>query len=420
MIKKLAYLSVLTSLLGASIVSINLNVFQLSIFRVLIILILFIMVSKLLLGNGTIKFSRKSRNNYSIKFMLFWLTYGVLSLGWVLDYGEWVRAIYFLGLGVLCVVIYNKAFYTSKDILNSFRILAIMIIFHNFIGWYEIITGNYLFLTNSQEYYARFGFPVSMFNNTNNFATFMLISLFILYICIVNSKVKIVKIIYIIAAVSSVYLLIMTTSRANILGLILAVGVFVYLSMKNKKRRLGLLIILTMSFGVTLLFPGFYNTLILTITQNLNFNFSDSGGSDSIRQNLVKNGFHFLLNSYGFGTGAGNVEYWMANEWKYYTHGIVNIHNWWLDILIGYGILIFTLYVVFFLKLFRDLYRIYKTSKNNIETTISLGIMCSMAGYAIGSISSSSNISSEWLWVFWGLVIAFQGNSGTQSRDKVE
>jgi len=32
-----------------------------------------------------------------------------------------------------------------------------------------------------------------------------------------------------------------------------------------------------------------------------------------------------------------------------------------------------------------------------------------MVGFVIGSVSSSSNINNEWLWVYWGIAVAYQG-----------
>ena len=127
------------------------------------------------------------------------------------------------------------------------------------------------------------------------------------------------------------------------------------------------------------------------------------------RLNLIKNGFIFLFETCGFGTGAGNIEFWMANYGVHYTGEIENIHNWWMEILTGYGIIIFIMYIVFYVKLFLSAYKKFKTSEDKVDISISLGILCCMAGYVVGSMSSSSNISSEWLWVFWGIAIAYQG-----------
>lgn len=409
MMKKIAYISILTSLIGVSAFSIDLGIFQLSLFRAIIILMVIGLLIRLLLKNGKITFINKDESNYSIMVMISWLIYAMISLGWVKDYGDWFRALYFISLGVLCIILYSRIFKTTDDILVVFRLLSIMAIVHNVIGWYEINTGNYIFLSTGIEQYVRNNYPVSMFNNTNDFALFMLMSIFFLYVCAVNSKNVLWKIINIITIFSSAYLLIITGSRANILGFVLAFSLYIYMSMKNKSGRRTMLTILILLFIFILINPNALQSYIIMINQN--FNSDLVFGSDSVRINLIKNGFEFLLNTFGFGTGAGNIEYWMENYGTYYTGGIVNIHNWWMEILTGYGIVIFVLYITFYLRLFRSLYRKYRTTKDKKNMTISLALMCCMAGFVIGSISSSSNISSEWLWVFWAVAIAFQGIS---------
>jgi teichuronic acid biosynthesis protein TuaE len=99
----------------------------------------------------------------------------------------------------------------------------------------------------------------------------------------------------------------------------------------------------------------------------------------------------------------------MLNRSIYDTQGIVNMHNWWMEILVGYGIIVFIMYIIFFCKLLIHLIKKYKLSRNRIDYSVSLGMIFSMTGFIIGSTSSSSNLNSEWLWVFWAIVIAYQG-----------
>ena len=249
----------------------------------------------------------------------------------------------------------------------------------------------------------------------------MLFAVFITYIC---GKLKFPgKIIYYVTLGSSAYLLFMTGSRANILGLILSFIMFAYLSMKNKKGRTAVLLFLAVLFVVLLLTPDTLYNFFMTLNERLYFRFSAQSGSDVTRMNLVKNGLNFLADTFGFGTGAGNIEYWMANYRVYYTGTITNIHNWWAEILTGYGLLIFILYVKFYIGLFLSIYRKYKRSDNKMHLSISLGIMCSMVGFVIGSMSSSSNISSEWLWMFWAVAVAYQGlgnDESTLATSKIE
>lgn len=408
--QKLVYLIIMTSLIGAGAFSINFGFFQLSLFRGLIILMSFLMFAELLLKNKKIPFKTGKENEYSIKFMLFWFFYALITLGWVRDYTGWAKAIYFLGLGVLSIIVMYKFLRTKYDVIKALRFFSYMIIFHNIIGWYEILTGNYIFLTNDKiNVYSVMNLPVSMFGNTNDFAVFLMFSIFILYICAINTKTSLSKLIYGFSAASSIVLLLYTGSRGSILGLIIGLMMFFFISIRNKKTRKVLLVLSLIILAIIILNPKIFENLWYSLEAILNFNFQQQGGSDFVRKNLIANGIEFLFSTIGFGTGAGNIEYWMINYGELYTGGIINMHNWWLEILVGYGIVIFILYCIFYIKLIKDLKKKFIISQDKADLSISLGFISIISGYIVASISSSSNISSEWIWVFWGITIAYQG-----------
>jgi len=415
MIKKLAYLSILASLIGANVISIDFNVFQLSLFRMSILFITVAIIIQKLFNGGRIKLIRNKKNKYSIRFMLIWLFYSIITLCWVQNHGDWFRAVYFISIGVICVIIYDKYFTSDEDILNAFRTMSVMSIMHNCFGWYEIITGNYLFLSSDRIIkYTRYHYPVSMFNNTNNFALFMLFSVFISYVCMVNAKGKIMKFIYVITIISSICLILSTNSRANLLGLIIGLIVFVSLSFTQRKWRYPMLILLSILFIVIILLPGVFDNILYMLNKYLTIELAADKGSDFVRLNLIKNGFIFLYRTCGFGTGAGNIEHWMSNYGVYYTSDILNMHNWWMEILVSFGVFIFALYLIFYIKLIIDMLHKYKINNNKMNKTLSISFISCMAAYIIGSISASSNISAEWLWVFWAISIAYQGiDNGT-------
>ena len=408
--KRLSFLGIAASLIGASLISIDLGIFQLSLFRIIILLISVIMCTEVLANRGKISLNLRNRNRYSLIFMLVWVAYAFVTLGWVHDYVGWVRHVYFIVLGVLSILIFNKLFKSSTDILNAFRTMGLVALFHNALGWYEVVTSRYHFLHPERvPRYSRMQYPVTSFGNTNDFATFMVFAFFILYICAVNSKTFATKSVYIFGMISSLLLVNMTRSRANIVGMLLAFIVFAYLLTKTKKGRIKLTFFLIALLVLAMLNLGVLTTLYMALGQQLVFRFGSGTGSDSIRTNLIKNGLEFLISTFGFGTGAGNIEHWMEFRSQHYTGLVRNIHNWWMEILVGYGLIIFTLNQLLYGKLVVDLYKKYRVSTSKLDQSISLGSICCMVAYVVGSISSSTNMSSEWLWVFWGVLIAYQG-----------
>ncbi|MHB1454855.1 MAG: O-antigen ligase family protein [Saccharofermentanales bacterium] len=418
MIKKLAYISIMASLIGASVVSLDLKVFQLSLFRGLIILILMIFVIGVLIENTPLKLFKDGLNAFSVKFMLFWLLYSFFSLAWVKDDKEWLKAMYFIGIGVICILVFSSVLLDAKDFMTAFRLFSVMILFHNVVGWYEVLTGNYLLANNLQAKFAANRNPVTSFTNTNDFATLMAMSFFVLLICFANSRRLADRAFFTVLAASSVLLLIKTDSRANMIGLALGLAVFLLLFVRSSRYKKyifsGLLvpgIILTLS-------PGVIDLISKLITSLLTLDFASGNGSDSVRINLLKNGALFLVRTFGFGTGAGNGEFWMNRYSQFYTAGNSNMHNWWMEILTEYGVLVFSLYLVFYLKLARDLFRFMKQSNSAEDRNIARGMLCAMATFILASISSSSIMPAEWLWVFWAIAIAFQGYMDSRKRDE--
>jgi len=131
------------------------------------------------------------------------------------------------------------------------------------------------------------------------------------------------------------------------------------------------------------------------------------GGSLIVRYNLVRNSFIFLGNSLGFGVGAGNVEYHMANSPVYETSGRINVHNWWVEILTNYGIFIFTGYVVFYLGLLISLYKIYRRLTDTSERMICEASLVSLVIFFFSSMSSSSIMALRPQWILFAFALGF-------------
>ncbi|MBZ2174077.1 O-antigen ligase family protein [Schnuerera sp. xch1] len=411
--KIILYLMIASSFLAADLFSINIRIMELSVFRISLFITTFLMILEYLKTNKKISLKFKSNQDVIIKFYFFWFIYALFSISWVKDYHSWLRAIFFIGSGFLCIWILSTYLKKEKNFRVLFIIICAMIFIHNIIGWSELLTGNYIFADLDKiDKYNQFSYnpiarvPVSMFGNVNDYATLLVFGVFISYIIFSTSKFKVARILGIINIVSSIYLISRTGSRANMLGLI--IGIIVFLFLKYFKRINIKALLITIAIPILLLImPGFIDNIIAIISNQLHFDFST--GSDFTRLNLIKNGLHFLKETIGFGTGAGNIEYWMETERIYYVGSIRNMHNWWVEILVGYGIVVFTGYIWVYFKMAKALYYSHINTKDRFIKNTSLVLLSIMTAFIITSVSSSSNISTEWLWLFWGVVIAYIG-----------
>lgn len=416
--KSLVYFMIAASLIGAGNFSLGFGPFQLSIYRGLLI-VLFATVLIVDFKNNENSLRTSKENRYSVLFMTVWLVYAVLSLVWVKDVSAWFKAVFFLGSGFMGIIVFIYYLRSLNDILNAFRAFVPMILFHNMVGWYEWITGRYMFLPAALvPTYQRVRYPVSTFGNTNNLGLFLIFSCFILFVFFISSERKILRFSYIAGIGSSLLLLFFTKSRASLLGLMFGL---VFLFILSVRRKVAGRVFLALS-GLLLLAVIIKPDLITSVSNKINtlltFDFSQQSGSEFVRINLIKNGLEFWMSTIGFGTGAGNIEYWMEHFAVYNVAAVYNIHNWWLEILVCFGIFIFTGYIVFYVKLLQSMWDRIRNSSEKVNAAMAVGIMSFMIAYIIASISASSNMNSEWLWVFWGIVIAYQGLRSQKTEEK--
>lgn len=402
MIKSLVYLSIIFAMIGnPSVLSIDLNFVQISPFRfILPILITMILVD--IKKNKRINLNSYNWDNYYVKFIIFWLLYSFISLLWIQDTIGWLKGFFYLLVGVTATLVYTKYFNSTEDILKALRSVFLMTFIHNLIGWYEIITDHYMFLNPIRiGSYSYRNYPVSTFGNTNNYATFLFMSIWIIFVCMMNSRRTSSKVIYFGTLLSTLLLLLFTGSRANILATIVSFGIYFVFSFNKKTTRLQIRTIFIIVIILIVLNPRVITEIIGVFNSVLSFDSPENN-----RKNLIKNGLYFLSSTLGLGVGAGNNDYWMRN-YAIHKVTVVNMHNWFMEVLTTYGIFIFTLYITAYIKIVIRSYKNYINSSDFIDRTVSFAVFCGLGGFIISSVSSSSLMGFEWFWVLKAITIAY-------------
>lgn len=399
--KRLLYFAIFVSPLGAGVIGIPIGGVQMSLFRMTIIIALLVLVIQ---NKGKIVICSPS-NRYSAVFMLAWLGYALLSFFWSINYGNWIKAVFFIFVGVTSMILFNNSFSTKEDIEGALVSLNFGIAIQALIGWYEIITQDYRFIEKTQKWQLYFdaGFnrePVAMQGNSNDFGLLMFIGVFIALACYRMANKKSVRRISIILAANYAILTILSGSRACIIGLLIGLGVFLFLQGYKK------IFVIVLPIIVLIASPG----TVIKLVNNLQFNFNATGGSDAIRVGLLKTGIDYTVRTLGFGVGAGQIEAWVETKGtQYFVGSVTNLHNWWIELLTAYGVAIFVGYIIFYWKLFTCNYRITKSVGTKDIKTLSLSLCSILAGFVVASFSASSNINTEYLWIFWSICIAYQG-----------
>jgi teichuronic acid biosynthesis protein TuaE len=203
---------------------------------------------------------------------------------------------------------------------------------------------------------------------------------------------------------ASFYFIVLNSSRANLIAALIGMGLVLVLP--GFRVRFKSITMVLVAAGVVLLvgYTFFSSVSVLhfdlfkTIPEQIS-SVSPEDPSTVIRIDLVRNGWAFLQQSHYLGVGVGGFEQWMTERPLYYTGGIINAHNWWLEMLVDYGVPVFVLFLVFYLGLLWSLFRIFRRAENQTLKVVSLAGFVSLAEFSVASMSSSGLIRNYAVWL---------------------
>ncbi len=347
----------------------------------------------------------------ALYFLWFWLGYGLLSLVWTRSFTHGVRDIIFLTSGILTILFVIYFFYKERDYIVFFYLWIGAVLLFILLGFWNHLTHQHLpisRLMTAPEYIR--GRPSAVFTNENDFASFMVIGIFFSFALFNHAKTIILKGLGLFTTFAGLYLILVSTSRASIIAILLGFSVwFVFLTTFKQKVR-------TLYIGTGAIFIGvalFFNRVSSVVEGIMAEIWSVVGepggeeGSVDIRKNLLRNGMAFLQDTYGFGIGAGNAEYYIKNVSIYPTYGQTNLHNWWAEIMVNYGIFIFTCYLLLYIAIIIKLFKLNRKSKSSSEKMISEALLLGLIVFSIASISPSSIMTLSYTWLLFAFGLGF-------------
>lgn len=411
--KLCCHLTFITGFFGVALFPIELGAFTLYPFRIFLLLLYVFFVIRLLMQGGVL-FPQNGIKQY-IGFFAIWVIYATTSLSWAASKYAAFRQLIFLFMGVS--LIFFVAYY-FRD-LYDFNLLywlwfcafCIMII----LGFWEHLTGNHLPVSGYYgEIRERLMYrPTGVFRNPNDYATFLSLSIPFALCLPRYNKNRLLRLLGIGVVLTAFYLIIITGSRANILAVLLAlVFLILFLAKLKQKVRIVFLVLLTLAI-ILFAFPSFIQDFFSKIFTELGSIFVQAKleyGSVFVRMNIIRNALEFLYSTAGFGVGAGNAEYWMANYSRYDTLGILNPHNWWLEILINYGIFIFIGYIAVYIGIIWTLWGLWHNFGSGKERMIAEALLLAFISFSVASISSSSIMAFHPQWMLFSFALAFLSN----------
>ncbi|KAF3299716.1 O-antigen ligase domain-containing protein [Carnobacterium sp. PL17RED31] len=413
----LVYLIFLVSsvFLGSNLIAVTLPVGQISIYRIFSLLVIPMVIFFLIKDRKAFKIRRNSYATGMVTVYLFWWVWALCSVLWAMSIGAWLQAMVLLTLGISSIL---GIFLWTRDYLQwrtLIKAVWVMMTFLSIWGLFEITTNIYLLADLGKlDKYSTFltqpwtRIPITYLANQNDYATILLASLPINLILMNTTKNSLKKLLTLVCMLLSTFLIFQSGSRMSLLMALAFYGIYVLLGVRWDFTRKQVLttgsIILTLALLAFAFVPpirGMVTDLIYILPRPV-----ISG--DVGRMNMWRNGLMYLGKTFGLGVGAGNIEVWMEIFGPLPTNNIFNIHNWWLEILVGYGVFIFIAYVLGYALM---IYRLFNLKKfvNRMHQKIMNAFISFLLVFIGASITSANNMLIEWHWVFFGLIIAYIG-----------
>lgn len=433
----LFYMLIVSALFGPTVKFRISENFHLTFFRVVLLFLIVVLIYRVLKGR------LETTHLYSVRlffaFFFIWVVYTVVSLSWVFNLEAGLT--YTLKLLSMLVFTFLIIYFLKEEALfwKTQKMLFYMLCCIIYFGVIESLNP-FIHLPTSRVFGRIAGIVTSVFHNENDLATFITLALpfLITSLYLLNIRLR-YKIWIYITATMALYILFATGSRSNTLlalPLILLTMFFMTLrvverSKLTRKNVATVLALLFLSITLVSLMNVVYlspearnsrNSASKKIWNSTTF-FNDvkngwslegsgdeiisgtAGKSAKVRKYLVLNGLKFLHNSYYLGVGPGNIEPLME---KYGAKvDKVNMHNWWAEVLVNFGLIIFIMYIATYLWILKKLYSIScTTSHSSLIRWGAVSCFSSLIGFFAGGIASSTAIHFTPFWMSYGLGVA--------------
>ena len=302
-----------------------------------------------------------------IIFLLSLCAYSLLSYYWAIDKNEALEYSTLMLRNTATFIIFSAMFRSRKVCRNAQWFFFAIVIAYQATAVWEITTWQHLWV--SRYYGIETFIPTGPFYGENNMAAFMLLILpYALFIPWLHNRWWIKLVCGLIVLAGLVIITIQGARIALLAGFVLTA--WVMLKYTNWKSKL----ISTIIVGVLLLgllhiarpyvsiVWSIFDREISSIGMESN---SNRMSSVKIRQQLVKESLDLTANSGFMGVGAGNFERYMSTDIVYRTAGIINPHNYFLELMGNYGVGFLLWFLALYLGWARGLYMASKAGDYN-------------------------------------------------------
>lgn len=400
-----------TTFLNNAFFAIHLGFFSLFPYRMMLMLVGFLIVFQLIRTDFRTELWaewRQMKVKGCLWFFIFWLNYAVLSLLWAKSVPDGIKYIAILVMGIFLLFVVTLFLNDIRKLTSFYYIWVFMSLPLLIIGYWNYFTGRHFpgsTLFEGPE--NKIHFPTAVFHNQNDFATFLSITLFFFLSLLKNGKTIYWKALGAILTICTLHLIIISESRASLLGVVIGFIVYLYiLSNRFIKRWIVILGSASMVLFIILFHSKIWETFSTLFLSPTVRDFSKRLPSNEGRANLIRNALHFSLDSFGMGVGAGNAEHYMKNYPIHDTDGVVNVHFWFLELLTNFGVFVLLGYLFVYVYLMFKLYKYYVRGLSNQYKLLVEALFVALSVFVFSSIGPSSVANLYFHWVFLAFVIA--------------
>ena len=346
-------------------------------------------------------------------FLLFWVVEAAVSVIWSPDKMLTLKYVYYIFL-ILGVCILFHYFLNKQNLIKFSHFMVLILLLCNLIAFWETNTGNHLaqdYLSTPLRLRLLKYVPGGFYRNPNDFATFIIQIIPFSFMCLSSPK-RWIRAVSVFNLIASFFTVCAAQSRTQIL-LLLAMYVFFALVFRKKMLLKYGLLVCVVATVLYFIYPQF-NDLIDGALESVSgkslvSNISTGSGSLNTRVNLLRNAGYILLDTFGFGIGAGCHRVVMAEYSTMYfdTHGILVMHNLLGEIFVDYGFLIGIIFVFTIVSSCRRLFRIFKSEEDYNIRLLAIMLAFSMGAMIFCGMSSSSILQLTSMWLTFCFTSAF-------------
>jgi len=418
------YLAIITAFTGTLFGTIPIGTIHLLPYRYLLIFMWLLFILYIFHSNGRLSLSHIKVKRY-LEYLALWLGYAFLSLLWAASKTDAIRHIIFLFMGI-SIIFFIVYYFRDLDQLKRFYWLWLLVFIVLIpVGIWEVTSGAHLpvsKLTKETRHWVIFA-PTTVFNNQNDYAAYLVVSLSMILAWIRYSRNVFKRFFIGFLFVAGIWLLILTLSRSCYIAFLMAVSFWFLFLLKFTKKVKAFVVTGLFVLAIYNLLPGQVAPVVteaisqIKSLQTISFGQNYGSSSLTVRSELIKGSLYSLVDSAGFGVGAGNIENYFKSSPNYKAAS--NVHNWWIEILANYGIFIFVGYLVFFFSLLINLWRTWAILQNRTEKMLCEALLLGCVSFIFAAISSSSIIEFRPQWLFFGFSLTFLNYCRNQGYSNV-